>query len=187
MPRLKRTAGSQIEGGDAFLAAGQIRRPHGVTGEALVEVLTDFPERLRPKKVIYVGEGHLPLTIRSSRPHGQRLLLAFEGIWTPEEVGGYRNQVLYVSSAHRAALPDGEYYHDELMGLQVVDDRGRSLGELTEIMQTGANDVYVVSGGDGRELLLPATAEVVLHVDLAQRIIQVHLIPGLMDEEHLSS
>lgn len=187
MPRLKRTAGSQTEDGAAFLAAGQIRRPHGVTGEALVEVFTDFPERLRPRKVIYIGEEHVPLTIRSSRPHGQRLLLAFEGIWTPEEVGCYRNQVFYVSSAHRAALPAGEYYHDELLGMQVVDEGGLPLGELTEIVQTGANDVYVVLGSNGRELLLPATAEVVLDVDLPQRILRVHLLPGLMDEDHLSS
>ena len=187
MTRPERTAGSQAADGAAFLAAGQIRRPHGVTGEALVEIFTDFPERLRPKKKIYLGESHVPLTIRSSRPHGQGLLLAFEGIRTPEEVSRFRNQVLYVSSAHRPALPAGEYYHDELLGMQVVDEDGRILGELAEIMQTGANDVYVVSGVNGRELLLPATAEVVLHIDLLQKVIQVHLLPGLMDEERHST
>jgi 16S rRNA processing protein RimM len=187
MPRSKRTTGSQSEDRLPFLAAGQIRRPHGLMGEVLVEIFTDFPERLRPKKVVYVGEDHIPLTIRTSRPHGQRLLLAFKGIGTPEEVGRYRNQVLYVNSAHRVALPAGEYYQDELLGMQVVDESSRLLGELAEIMQTGANDVYVVSGMNGRELLLPATSEVILHVDLPQRTIQVHLLPGLVDEEYPSS
>ena len=158
-----------------------LRRPHGVTGEALVEIYTDFPERLRPRKVVYAGEKHQPLTIRSSRPHNAGLLLAFEGLTTPEQVGLYRNQILFVTAASRTALPEGEYYHDELIGVQVEDERGKPLGILTEIMQTGANDVYVVTDAGGGELLLPAIREVILEVDLPRKTMRVHLLPGLIE------
>jgi len=181
--KVERPAGSPSAGGPAFLAAGLIRRPHGVTGETLVEIYTDFPERLRPRKVVYLGEKHIPLTIRASRPHNAGLLLAFEGITTPEQVGLYRNQVLYVPRAERPALPEGEYYHDELIGFSVEDEGRRELGVLTEIMQTGANDVYVVTDREGSELLLPAIADVVLEVDQAHQKIKVHLLPGLIDAQ----
>ncbi len=79
-------------------------------------------------------------------------------------------------------LPDGEYYFHELFGLSVVDETGALLGEVTEIIQTGANDVYVVKDRFGREILLPAIAEVVLSVDLAKKQMKVHLLPGLVDD-----
>jgi 16S rRNA processing protein RimM len=181
--KVERPAGSPSAGEPAFLAVGLVRRPHGVSGEALVEIYTDFPERLRPRKVVYVGEKHIPLTIRLSRPHNAGLLLAFDGITTPEQVGIYRNQVLYVTRADRPTLPDGEYYHDELLGFSVEDEGKKSLGILTEIMQTGANDVFVVTDQEGRELLLPAIADVLLDIDLARQKIKVHLLPGLVFEE----
>jgi len=180
---VKQPAGSPAAGGPAFLAVGMIRRPHGVTGEALVEIYTDFPERLQPRKVVYAGEEHVPLTIRLRRQHNAGLLLAFEGIATPEEVGIFRNQILYVTPAGRAVLPEGEYYYDELLGFSVEDESKKSLGLLTEILQTGANDVYVVTDPEGRELLLPAIAEVILDVDMAHKKIMVHLLPGLLVEE----
>ncbi len=147
-----------------------------------MEIYTDFPERLQPKTVVYAGEERTPLTIRSCRAHNAGLLLAFQGMTTPEEVGIYRNQVLYVSTAGRPALPEGEYYHDELLGLSVEDEHQTPLGLLTEIMQTGANDVYVVTDADGQELLLPAIPEVVLDIDLKRKTIKVHLLPGLLSE-----
>jgi 16S rRNA processing protein RimM len=179
----KGPAGSPSAGEPAFLAAGLIRRPHGVGGEALVEIYTDFPERLQAKRVVYAGERHAPLTIRSSRFHNDGLLLAFEGITTPEQIGLYRNQILYVTTTGRQALPEGEFYYDQLLGVNVEDEVGRSLGQLTEILQTGANDVYVVANPTGHEMLLPAIAEVILAVDLEHRLIRVHLLPGLVDEE----
>ena len=77
-------------------------------------------------------------------------------------------------------LPEGEFYYHELQGLSVVDENGGSLGKVTEILQTGANDVYVVTNNAGREILLPAIAEVILNVDLESKVIKAHLIPGLL-------
>jgi 16S rRNA processing protein RimM len=185
--RAERPAGSPTAGEPAFLAIGKVRRPHGVGGDALVEIYTDFPERILPKMVIYVGENHLPLTISRRRTHNDGLLLAFEGFTTPEQVGKFRNQTLYTSQADAPELSEGEYYQYELIGLEVEDKFGKSLGKLTEIMQTGANDVYVVTNESGRELLLPAITEVVLDVDLDAKTMKVHLLPGLVDGDSESS
>jgi 16S rRNA processing protein RimM len=183
MPGHKRgTAGSPTAGAPAFLAIGKVRRPHGVAGDVLVEVYTDFPERLKPKTVVYASETHIMLTIRRQRNHNDGVLLAFDGYSTPEQVGRYRNQILYITEEEAKELPEDEYYLHELQGLSVLDENGGSLGKVTEIMQTGANDVYVVTNDAGREILLPAIAEVILDVDLDSKTMKVHLLPGLVED-----
>ncbi|MGD0750735.1 MAG: ribosome maturation factor RimM [Anaerolineales bacterium] len=178
----KRTAGSPTASGPSWLAVGKVRRPHGVAGDALVEVYTDFPERLKPTAVVYAGETHIQLTIRRQRSHNDGILLAFDGYSTPEQVGRFRNQILYIVEEDAMELPEGEFYYHELQGLSVIDENGKALGKVTEIMQTGANDVYVVTNDAGREILLPAISEVILDVDLDSKIIKAHLLPGLMEE-----
>ena len=148
-----------------------------------MEIYTDFPERLSPKRTVFVGAKHVPLTICSHRSHGQGLLLAFDGFDTPEAVGRFRNQLLYITAAEASELEEGEYYYHQLLDLDVVDDTGRQLGKLTEIVETGANDVYVVTGTSGTEILLPAIPEVVLDVDLSQKTMRVHLLQGLIPSE----
>jgi len=181
----KRTepTGSHRTGEPAFLAAGKIRRPHGVHGETLLEVWSDFPERLTPNRVVYLGEKHQAVTLLSQRAHQDGLLLSFAGITTPEEVGRFRNQVLYVDAGEAPELEEGEYYFHELYDLPVVDAEGKSLGTLTEIIETGANDVYVVTTPAGKEILLPVIPEVILDVDLDSRKMTVRLLPGLVDGE----
>jgi 16S rRNA processing protein RimM len=181
----KKPAGSPAAGEPAFLAVGKVRRPHGVTGDVLVEIYTDFPERLQPKASVYAGEDHLPLTISRQRFHNEGALLAFDGFSTPEQVGRFRNQILYIKSTEVEELPEGEYYFHELLGLSVLDETGEFLGNVTEIMETGANDVYVITNDAGRELLLPAINEVILDVDLVSKVMKVHLLPGLLDNGDL--
>jgi 16S rRNA processing protein RimM len=166
----------------AFLAVGKVRRPHGLSGDVLVEIYTDFPERLQTKAVIYAGESHIPLTIRRQRIHNDGILLAFEEFTTPEQVGRFRNQILFIVGTDAVELPEGEFYHHQLLGLSVLDESGEFLGKVTEIIQTGANDVYVVTDEAEKEILLPAIAEVILDVDLDTKIIKVHLLPGLVEE-----
>ena len=178
-------AGSPAAGEPAFLAVGKVRRPHGVAGSVLVEIYTDFPERLRPNTMIYVGANHLPLTISQNRPHNKGVLLAFDGFSTPEQVGRFRNQILYVKNVQTEELPEGEFYFYELIGLSVLDENDEPLGEVTEIIETGANDVYVVTNDSGRELLLPAIPEVILDVNTTSKSIKVHLLPGLLDNGDL--
>jgi 16S rRNA processing protein RimM len=181
----ERPAGSPAAGEPAFLAVGKVRRPHGVAGDVLVEVYTDFPERLQPEATVYAGENHLPLTISRRRSHNDGVLLGFEGFSTPEQVGRFRNHILYIKSEDAEELPEGEYYFHQLLGLSVFDETGEPIGKVTEIMETGANDVYVVTNEAGLEFLLPAIGEVILDVNLASKSMKVHLLPGLLDNGDL--
>jgi len=174
-------SGSPNTGEPAFLAAGKIRRPHGVHGEMVVELYTDFPERLRLHTKIYLGEKHIPMILRSIRTHNEGMLMGFEGIDTPEEAGLYRNHVLYTPTKNIPKLTEGEYYFHQLIGLNVVDETGNHLGKLTDVIETGANDVYMVTDADGRELLLPVIPNVILKIDLDAKTMKVHLLPGLLD------
>lgn len=177
------TAGSPAPGEPVFLAVGKLRRPHGVHGDILMEVLTDFPERLTVGSLLFVGPMHHPHKVKSFRQHNDGLLVAFEGYHTPEEVGSLRNQYVFVSSSDRPPLPDGEYYHHQLIGLRAVEENGNFLGNIAAILETGANDVLVVHPETGPEILLPLIDDVVLDINLAQAEVRVHLLPGLRSEE----
>jgi 16S rRNA processing protein RimM len=145
-----------------------------------MDVITDFPERLRRGATVYVGDAHQPHKIRSLRWHGTTLLISFDAYDAPETAGVLRNQLVFVHAEDRPSLPEGEYYHHQLLGLRVVSDDGQDLGHLAEILQTGANDVYVVRPLSGPEILLPAVDEVILEIDLARGEIRVHLLPGIL-------
>jgi 16S rRNA processing protein RimM len=177
------TSGSPDPGEPEFLAVGQLRRPHGVRGEILMSVWTEYPERLVPGAMVYVGDGQIPVHIRSVRWHRDDMLIAFEGYLTRETVGLFRNQILMVHAADLPPLEDGEFYLHQLIGMIVVDDQaGTILGAITEIIETGANDVYIVRNESGSEILLPAIDPVILDIDIEKRMIRVHILPGLLSE-----
>jgi len=176
-------AGSPAPGGPAFLAVGKLRRPHGVKGEMLMEVLTDFPERLKPGVVLFVEPSYDPMVLRSIRPHNVGLLVAFEGCHTPESAGEYRNRIVAVKTNERPQLPEGEYYHHQLIGLQVRTDSGLMVGQVTEILSTGAHDVLVVRGQTGPEILIPLVEVFLREVNLALGEMIVSLIPGMLPGE----
>ncbi len=180
--RLPSAPGSP-QGEPLFLAVGKLRRPHGVRGEILLEVLTDFPERFQAGAVVYVGPRRVPLTLRSVRAFRDDLLLvAFEGYADRDAVGVLRNQLVLVPAEEAPPLAEDEVYYHQLLGLQVVTDQGRPLGRLVEILETGANEVYIVRPEEGGpEILLPAIDEVVLKVDLEQGVMVVHLLEGLLE------
>lgn len=169
------------EGEPVYLAVGFLRRPHGVRGEIMLEIQTDHPEQFQVGAKFYVGKEHLPLTIASKRRHNKGLLLSFEGIHDRDEIGRFRNHHLYADIADLPALPEGQFYDYQLLGLEIIEDEtGESLGKLTEIIKTGANDVYLVKAESGREILLPAIPDVILDVELAEGKMTVFLLPGLV-------
>ena len=172
--------GSPPVGEPEYLVIGFLRRPHGVGGEMLMDVHTDFPDRIKTGMTLFVGESRQPMTLASRRSHNKGMLVRFRGIKTPEAAGMYRNQWVAVTTASRPALPEGEYYHHQLIGLNVIDEQATPLGVIVDILETGANDVYVVKDESGRELLLPAIPAVVLGVQLADRQMRVHLLDGLV-------
>jgi 16S rRNA processing protein RimM len=161
-----------------YLSVGFLRRPHGIKGEIIMDLHTDFPERMKTGRKLFVGDDHKPMTLTGVRPHGSGLLVKFKDVNTPEEAGLFRNQWAYVQTKD-VPLPEGEHYKHELLGLKVVDEDGNPLGELVEILETGANDVYVVKDDSGKELLLPAIPSVILDLDLGRGFLRVHLLEGL--------
>ena len=128
-------AGSPTVGEPEYLVVGFLRRPHGVKGEIIMDVHTDFPERLKTGLTLFVGDDHQPMVIANRRPHASGMLVRFRGIKTPEEAGLYRNTWVYVPAANRPDLPEGEYYHHQLIGLNVITDEGCELGALVDILR----------------------------------------------------
>lgn len=162
----------------AFVLVGKLQRPHGVNGEITMRVDTDFPERIRRGKTLYLGEDHVAHKVTGTRWKGDLMLVKFDGYDSPEAVSELINQMAFVSVDDIPALPDGEYYHHQLIGLEVYE-ADEYLGTLEAVLQTGANDVYIVEDLEGKELLIPAIPEVVLKVDLADKRLVVRLLEGL--------
>ncbi len=148
-----------------------------------MEVFTDFPERLQPGAALYLGPDIDSLTLTKCRPVNEGLLMTFEGYTTPEAVGQFRNQILYVKATDRPPLPEGEYYHHQLINLDVITDIGAPLGVVNEILETGASDVLVIRPATGPDVLIPMVDTFIQNVDLTHRTITVHLIPGMLAEE----
>lgn len=161
-----------------YLSVGFLRRPHGVKGEIVMDLHTDFPERMKKGRKLFVGDDHKPMTLTNVRPHQAGLLVKFKDVDTPEDAGLYRNQWVYVQTKD-VPLPEGQHYKHELLGLKVIGEDGNPLGELVEILETGANDVYVVRDDSGKEILLPNIPSVILDLDLGMRTMRVHLLEGL--------
>jgi 16S rRNA processing protein RimM len=166
-------------GEPVYLTVGFIRRPHGLHGELVMDLHTDFPERMKRGRKLLVGEDYQPHTLESVRPHQSGLLVKFKGIETPEQAGHFRNQWVYIKASEAPKLAEGKIYQHELFGFQVVDENDQPLGELVEILETGANNVYVVRDEAGREILLPAIPAVILETNTARRLMRVHVLEGL--------
>ncbi|MFH1185570.1 MAG: ribosome maturation factor RimM [Chloroflexota bacterium] len=179
-PTTKANSGSPSTGEPEYLVVGTLMRPHGLLGEMLMNVITDFPARLVPGSKVFLGARYTPMTVGARRLHARGLLIRLQGIDTPEAAGAYRNHPVYVLSSDRPRLPAGQYYHHELLGsMVIVDADQRSIGTLVEILQTGANDVYVIKDAADREMLLPSIAGVVLGIDVHQHLIRVRVPDGM--------
>ena len=178
MADTKNASGSP-DGEPVYLVVGFLRRAHGVRGEMIMDLHTDFPERLRSGRKLFVGDERKPMTLSGARTHAKGMLVKLDGIETPEDAVPFRNRWVYVRATDVPALPEGKLYQHELFGFEVVDETGNSLGELVEIIETGANDVYVVRNEAGKEILLPAIPSVILDTDPDRRLVRVHLLEGL--------
>jgi 16S rRNA processing protein RimM len=168
-----------------YLAVGQIAGAHGLYGELKVEAYSDFPDRFAPGATLFLGEDLEKVQVMSMRPHKSNLLVRLEEIGDRNEAEEVRGLWLYVREADAGALEEGQYWIHDIIGLQVVTEDGVQIGTVTDVMATGANDVYVVRPAaeinQGRDVLLPAIADVVERVDLEQRIMVIHLLEGLID------
>lgn len=175
-------SGSLTPGEPEFLVVGKLGKPHGVRGEIVMEVYTDFPERIQSGVTVFLGSNYLPLQVIKCRPHPRGLLMSFDGYQTREEVAELRNKLMYVRTADRPQLDAGEYYHHQLLGMHMIDEEDRILGTVVRILETGANDVYVVKDETGAEFLIPAIEAVILEINLESNQILFRPLPGLLPD-----
>jgi 16S rRNA processing protein RimM len=168
-------SGSLNKSEPEFLVAGKLRRSHGLDGEMWMEVITDFPDLLKPGITIFIGENHQNILIRSFKIAGKLGLIRFEGYENPESLRSFSNAYLYFECQNLPELPKSEYYHHQLLGILVKDEAGNIIGTLTDILETGANDVYVISPADGKDdILIPAIKTVIKKIDIESNLMIAH-------------
>ena len=158
-------SGSPKSGEPAYLIIGKLRRTHGVNGDLLMDVLTDEPEVIKEGLTVFVGPHHKSLKISGCRTAGKSLLVRFEGFTDCDQAGVFRNQPVSIKAIEAQPLKEGRFYHHEIIGIKVLDENRSGIGIVTEILVTGANDVYVVQNAAGDEVLIPAVNEFVKKID----------------------
>lgn len=166
-----------------ILQVGIITSTHGVRGEVKVYPTTDDMKRFKRLKevILDTGKEQMTLEIESVKFFKQFVILKFKGFDNINDVEKYRQKSLFVTRKNAVRLSRDEYFIADLMGLKVIDESGEEVGILREVMETGANDVYVIDMTDGRELLLPAIKQCILEVDVEQGFVKVHILDGLLD------
>lgn len=161
------------------LIIGRVLKPFGVRGEIKTEILTEFPERFASLRQVFIGDDAKSFSVEGARLHSGAALLKLIGIDSPEAAAALREQLVYVAVADAMPLPADHVYLYQLIGLRVRTIDGQVLGEITDVLDTHANDVYIV--GDGtREILLPAIPDVVREINLERGEMIVELLEGLV-------
>ena len=167
-----------------YLEVGQIVGTHGVRGEVRVDPWCDTPEFLKKFRTLYFDAmGERAVKVLSSRVHGNIVLMQLEGISTVEEAAVLRNKVVYMNRKD-AKIPDNSYFIQDLIDCKVIDaDNGTEYGVLTNVSETGANDVWHITK-DGKEYLIPAIPPVVIDTDVVSGIIKIRPLRGIFDDEN---
>ena len=162
---------------------GVITSTHGIKGEVKVFPTTDNVKRFKKNMEIILdtGKENINLTVESVKFFKQFVILKFKGIDNINDIEKYKTKSLYVTRENAVRLRKDEYFIADLLGVDVWEDNGDKLGILKDVIETGANDVYVITLEDGKELLIPAIKECILDVDIENRKMTVHVMDGLRD------
>ena len=169
-PRLSETAGPEpgAAPGRVFLTVGTILAPHGVRGEFKLRLHSDDPEHLLTVKRLYLGDETTPRTVLGVRLHAGHALMRLQGISSPETVDRLRGTPVRMRGSDARPLAPNEYFLYQVIGLAAFDEAGNRLGAVTDLLETGANEVLIVTPDDGgANLLFPSHPDVVLELDPA--------------------
>ena len=161
---------------------GAIASVHGIKGEVKVFPTTDEPTKFKKlKSVILKNEKEeRDIALQSVRFFKNMVIVKFQGIESPEDAQKYRGATLWIAREQAVPLRENEYYRADLIGLTVVTEDGEELGILTDVLETGANDVYEVTLSDKKTALFPAIRECIKEVDVEKGYIKVHVMEGLL-------
>ncbi|MBZ0294575.1 MAG: ribosome maturation factor RimM [Anaerolineae bacterium] len=171
--------------GPFYLLLGEILRPHGIRGELRVRILTDYPERMLEFDSVHIGtDPESPEAaiyqiekLRLSKGYG---LLKLEGIDDRNQAELLRDLYVMIDVDEAIPLEEGEFYLYQVIGLTVQTEQGQALGTIREVLETGANDVYIIDSPEYKEILLPVTPETVLNTDIQSGLVTVRLPEGLL-------
>ena len=166
-----------------MLRVGVIASTHGVKGEVKVFPTTDDAARFKQLKEVLLdtGKERLPLTIEHVKFFKNMVILKFKGYDSINDIEKYKSKDLLIFRENAVELGPDEYFITDLIGLEVMTDQGETLGVMKDVLETGANDVYVVELESGKELLVPAIGECILDVNLEERTMKIHLLEGLLE------
>lgn len=169
---------------EEILQVGVIASTHGIRGEVKVFPTTDDLNRFKNLKEILLdtGKEKMTLEIEGVKFFKQFAILKFKGIDNINEVERYRGKSLYVTRENAVKLSKDEYFIADLIDITVVDEDENKIGVLSDVLETGANDVYIVKMENQKEVLIPAIKQCILKIDIENRMMKVHLLDGLMDE-----
>lgn len=166
-----------------YLAVGRVVRPHGIRGALKVASGSDLWPSITPASKVYIGEARTEAIVVENRPYKSGYLLILEGYDDRNQAESLRGEEVYLRFEEAEPLPEGVYYQWQIIGLDVETEQGRPLGVVESILETGANDVYIVRSPTGGEILLPAVEHVICSVDIELGRLIVRLLPGLANEE----
>ena len=168
--------------GTAWATIGQVVALFGVRGELKVRSLTDIPNRFQQLETIYLSTEHQGYKIERVRPYkGEMVILKLAGIDDANAAEPLCHQSLLIPLSQLAELPPDNYYQHDILGLNVFTLAGRELGSIVDIIETGSNDVYVIRDSSGKQVLIPATKEVIKQVDLVRHTMYIEPLPGLLE------
>ena len=167
---------------EKMLRVGVIPTTHGIRGEVKVYPTTDFPERFLDLDTVWLdtGKDKIELEIEKVRFFKQLVILKFQGIDNINDIEKYRKCGLWIPREKGQPLEEGEYYIADLLGMDVYLEDQTLFGTLKDVMETGANDVYIVTTREGKEVLLPAIKDCILDVDIENNKMTVHIMDGLL-------
>jgi len=170
---------------DELVNIGRIGGTHGYKGLLKVLSFTDYPQRFKQLKQVYVGQGNNTrlMTVESVTACKGYFLFKFKEVDNKETARELNNHFIQVEERDIYPLPPGHYYHFQLIGLSVFDEKKGYLGILNEVLETGANDVYVIKSEQYGEILIPAIKQVIIKVDLSENKMLVNLLPGLLEDD----
>ncbi len=166
---------------EQFLQVGVISSTHGIRGEVKIFPTTDDPARFKTLKKVLLDTGRerLGLEIQSVKFFKQFVIVKFKGIDNINDIEMYKGKSLFIPREDAVALGKDEYYIADLIGMEVFTEAGR-FGVLSDVMETGANEVYIVDSDEHGEVLIPAIRQCILDVDIKEKKMKIHLIEGLI-------
>ena len=171
---------------EELFQVGSITQTHGIKGEVKVFPLTDDITRFKNMKNLLLDggkEGYITLEVENARPQKNLVILKFKGIDNINDIERFKGQGLYVTKENRVKLKADEYFISDLIGCEVYldTDADNKYGEITDVLTTGANDVYEVTNTSGDAVLVPAIKDCILKIDVENKRVDMHLLKGLAD------